>query len=105
MHGSADIFETDNELTLVLEMPGVRKSDVSVDLAENRLNIEGKIDFSKYAELDPIYTEYNIGHYKRSFELSNRVDQTGISAEMEEGVLTILLPKAEEAQPKKIEIS
>ncbi len=101
----ADIFETENDLTVVLEMPGVAKEQVSVDLADNRLTIEGKIDFSKYMDLEPVYTEYNIGHYRRSFELSNQVDQDKISAEMNDGVLTLLLPKAETIKPRKIEIS
>ena len=55
--------------------------------------------------LQPVYTEYNIGHYRRSFTLSNKVDQNRIGAEMKDGVLTITLPKAEEAKPRRISVN
>ena len=68
------------------------------------LTIEGQLDFSKYESMQPVYTEYNIGHYRRSFSLSNRVDQGRISAEMKDGVLSLMLPKAEEAKPRRITV-
>jgi HSP20 family molecular chaperone IbpA len=55
--------------------------------------------------MQPLYTEYNIGNYRRSFSLSNKIDQGKIGAEMKDGVLTITLPKAEEAKPRRISIS
>src|ERR671925_854078 len=102
---TADIFETDRALTVVLEMPGVSKDNVEVNVDDGILKIDGKIDFSKYEGLRPVYTEYNIGHYTRSFQLSSAIDQTKISAEMKDGVLTLVLPKAEQAQPRRIAVS
>lgn len=102
---TADIFETDNALTVVLEMPGVDKGNVDIHVEAGVLTIEGRLDFSKYEGMQPVYTEYNIGHYRRSFSLSNKIDQSKISAEMKDGVLTINLPKAEEAKPRRISIS
>jgi HSP20 family protein len=102
---TADIFETDRALTVVLEMPGATKENVDVNVDDDILKVDGKIDFSNYEGLRPVYTEYNIGHYTRSFRLSSAIDQTKIRAEMKDGVLTVLLPKSEQAQPRRIAVS
>lgn len=99
-----DIYETEDALTVVVEMPGVQKESLDVGIEDDVLQIEGRIDFSNYAEMQPVYTEYNIGHYSRRFSLSSRIDQNKISAEMKDGVLTLTLPKAEEAKPRRIKI-
>ena len=99
-----DIFESDDVLTIVMEMPGVGREDVDVNVENGVLRVEGRLDFSKYEGMQPVYTEYNIGHYRRSFSLSSKVDQDRISAQMQDGVLTLLLPKAEEAKPRRISV-
>ena len=101
---ATDIFETDQALTVVLEMPGVDKESVSASVENDILTIEGRIDFSKYEGLQPVYTEYNIGNYRRGFSLSNKIDQGKIRAEMADGVLKLVLPKAEEAKPRRISV-
>jgi HSP20 family protein len=100
-----DIFETPEALTVVLEMPGVDRNSIEASVQNDVVTIEGRIDFSKYEGMQPVYTEYNVGHYARSFEISNKVDQSKISAQMKDGVVTIVLPKAEQAKSRKIEIS
>lgn len=100
-----DIYETDDALTVVMEMPGVRKDDIDIKIEKDVLDVEGQIDFSKYAEMRPLYTEYNVGHFVRKFSLSSKIDQEKISAEMADGVLTLRLPKAEEAKPRQIKIN
>jgi len=100
-----DIFETDQALTVVLEMPGVVKENVDVGVESDILTIEGRIDYSKYEGLQPVYTEYNIGHYARSFQISSKIDQSEISAELKDGVMTLVLQKAEKAKPRKIKVS
>jgi HSP20 family protein len=100
-----DIFETSEALTLVLEMPGVDKGSVEVRVENDVLNIDGHVDFSKYDGLQPLYTEYNVGHYARSFRLSSKIEQEGISAELKDGVMTLVLPKAEKAKARKIKVS
>jgi len=102
---NTDIFEDEGSLTLVMEMPGVLKDNVDITIEKNVLDVEGKIDFSKYEDLEPVYTEYNVGHYKRSFSLSSKIDQSKISADMNDGLLTLVLPKAEEAKPRTINIA
>lgn len=99
---AADIFETDEALTVVLEMPGVEKKNVNIALEQDVLRVEGQIDFSNYQGMDPVYTEYNVGHYTRGFTLSNKIDRDKISAQLDNGVLTLTLPKAKDALPRRI---
>ena len=97
----ADIFETDQALKVVVEMPGVAKENVDVGVDNDVLTITGRIDLSKYEGLQPVYTEYNIGNYSRSFQISGKVDQDGIKAELKDGVMTIVLPKSEKAKARQ----
>ena len=101
----ADIFETDQALTVILEMPGVSKDSVDVNVETDVLTIEGRVDFSNYDGLQPLYTEYNVGNYARSFQLSSKLEQDRISAELKDGVMMLVLPKAEKAKPRKINVS
>jgi HSP20 family protein len=100
----ADIHETDDALTVVMEVPGVERKDVNVALENDVLRVDGQVDYAKYEGLEPVYTEYNVGHYTRSFTLSRKIDQERISAQLDDGVLTLTLPKAKEAQPRRIAI-
>jgi HSP20 family molecular chaperone IbpA len=103
---TTDIYEADQALTLVMEMPGVDKGDLDISIEDDVLSVFGRIDFSKYEKLQPVYTEYNIGHYRRRFSLSpSRVDRDKIRAEIRDGVLTLTLPKAEQAKPRKIAVA
>jgi HSP20 family protein len=101
---AADIFEGENDLTVILEMPGVEKNNVDIHVEDGVLNVEGRLDLTKYQGLQPPYTEYNIGYYSRSFRLSSKIDQSKIAAEMKDGVLSLKLPKVEEAKPRTIQI-
>jgi HSP20 family molecular chaperone IbpA len=85
----ADIYETDEALSVVMEMPGVEKGRLNVGIENDVLRIDGQIDFSKYQDMEPVYAEYNVGHYARTFTLSSKIDQEKISAQLEDGVLTI----------------
>jgi HSP20 family protein len=101
---STDIYEGEEALTMVMEMPGVEREDVNVQLENDVLRVEGRIDFSKYEGLEPVYAEYNVGHFTRAFTLSNKIDQEGISAELADGVLTLTLKKSKAALPRRIDI-
>lgn len=100
-----DIYETEEGLTVLMEMPGVDKANVEIDVKDGVLTVQGRLDFTKYEELKPVYTEYNIGNYRRSFSISNKINQERISAEMNDGVLRLTLPKAEEAKPRRIAVA
>jgi HSP20 family protein len=99
-----DVYETEDALAVVMEMPGVDRKDVEVELKDDVLRVEGRIDFSKYEGMEPVYTEYNVGHWTRSFALSDKVDRERIAAQLEDGVLTLTLPKTAEARPHRIAI-
>ena len=101
----ADIYETDDALTLSLEVPGVEKKNLNIRLENDVLKIDAQIDFAKYEGYEPVYTEYNVGHFQRAFTLSSKIDQDKITAELNDGVLTLTLKKSEEATPRRISLS
>ena len=99
-----DVYETEDALTVVMEMPGVAREAVEIELKDDVLRVQARIDPSKYEGMEPVYTEYNVGHWTRSFALSDRVDREQIGAQLEDGVLTLTLPKAAETRPRRIEV-
>ena len=100
-----DIHESADALTIDMDMPGVSKENVDIRVEKDVLTVTGNIDSSAYEDLTPIYTEYNVGNYTRSFTLSSKIDQGAISARMEDGVLKLQLPKVKEAGARKIDIN
>jgi HSP20 family protein len=99
-----DIVENKESLILMMDLPGVKKEDVRVKLENNVLEVEGRIDYSPYEKLNPVYTEYNIGHYARRFTVSNTLDTSNIEAVLKDGVLSLTLLKAPEAKPREIPV-
>ena len=100
-----DIIETEKSLVVTMDVPGVKKENINVKLEDNVLEVDGQIDHSHYNDLNPVYTEYNVGHFTRKFTVSNQVDTGNIDANLSDGVLTLTLPKAPEAQPRQIKVS
>jgi HSP20 family protein len=101
---STDIYETDDSLKVVMEVPGVDRKNIDIKLENDELRIDARIDFANYEGMEPVYTEYNIGHFARNFSLSQSIDQKNIGASLHDGVLTITLKKVERAMPRRIEI-
>ena len=101
---SVDIFETDRELTLLADLPGVTAENLTIDLRENTLTLTGEVDPFERADEKDLLIEYEIGKYYRQFSLSNVIDQSKIDANLTNGVLRLTLPKVEEAKPRKIEV-
>jgi HSP20 family protein len=97
-----DIYETVDGLVVKADLPGVAKEGLDVRVENNLLTIRGKATHAALG--DPVYREYELVNFFRQFELNERVDQTKILAELKHGVLTLNLPKAEEAKPRKIEV-
>ena len=102
---NTDIFETEEALVVVMEIPGVDKNAVEVRLENDTLRVEGRVDYGNYEGLEPLYAEYNVGHFARGFSLSNKIDQGEISAQLADGVLTLTLKKTKEATPRRIDIN
>jgi HSP20 family protein len=97
-----DIYETAEGLVVKADLPGVAKDNLDVRVENNLLTIRGKS--AHVAPGEPIYREYELVNFFRQFELNERVDQAKISADLKHGVLTLQLPKAEEAKPRKIDV-
>ena len=101
---AVDIYESEEALTLVADMPGVSKESLTIDLKENTLTIKGGVQPTQ-ALGKVLYKEYEEGDYYRQFTLSELIDQGGITAGLKDGVLTLNLPKVKPAQPRRIEIT
>jgi len=100
----ADVYETEGAIFVVAEMPGVSEGDVDITLEKNVLILTGTARDTTARGYSVVYREYQEGDYERRFALSNSVDREGIEATMTQGVLTLKLPKAKEAVPRKIAV-
>ena len=100
-----DIFETDQALTLLADIPGVKPENLDIDLRDNTLTLSGGVDNPAASGEEALLSEYEIGKYVRQFTLSEMIDQTKIDAQLTDGVLRLTLPKVEKATPKKIEVN
>jgi len=98
-----DILETDTELLLFADVPGVRPEDLDVRYEHGELTIHGKVQ-PRHEDADYIWSEYEVGDWYRAFTLSEEIDASKISAELKNGVLTLHMPKVAEAQPKRIQV-
>lgn len=98
-----DIVETDEELTLYGDLPGVTKDNLEIRFENDELTIEGKVA-SRHTEHEYVYGEYGIGDFQRSFTISETIDSEKIAAELRNGVLTLHLPKVETARPRRIAV-
>jgi HSP20 family molecular chaperone IbpA len=100
-----DIFETEREISLLADMPGVASDDVNVDLREGVLTLSGDVKPWEGAEESDVLVEFEIGKYYRQFTLSEVIDQDKIEAKLEDGVLRLNLPKTEKALPRRITVN
>ena len=101
---AVDILENVNDITILADMPGVECKNVDIDLRDNRLTIIGRVEPIEKENEVSLYKEFNWGDYFRQFTLSNVIDQAKITAKMDQGVLKLVLPKAEKAKPQKIKV-
>jgi HSP20 family molecular chaperone IbpA len=101
---TVDIFETDTEITLLADMPGVKAENLDINLNKDILTLSGEVEAPEDENEMSILREYFTGRYFREFTLSDIIDQSNINAELKDGVLRLRLPKAEKAAPRKISV-
>ncbi|MGA3083622.1 MAG: Hsp20/alpha crystallin family protein [Thermodesulfobacteriota bacterium] len=102
---AVDIFETEEALTMMAEMPGVTQEGLHIDLKDNQISILGEVAELSSPQERILLKEFETGRFYRQFNLSDVIDQNKISAHLRNGVLKLVLPKIEKAKPRKIEVS
>lgn len=100
----ADIYETDEDVFVIADMPGVDGNSIDITLEKNILTIVGTTNLKKPEGYSLVFAEYEVGDYERSFRLTDQIDRDGIEAVHKDGVLRLVLPKAERAKVRKINI-
>ena len=101
---NVDIFETDKEIIMLADIPGVKAPDLTIDLRDDTLTFTGEVKPLNRPEEEDILIEYQIGSYYRQFTLAEVIDQSKIDAALNDGVLRLTLPKLEKAMPRQITI-
>ncbi|MGA6924600.1 MAG: Hsp20/alpha crystallin family protein [Desulfosarcina sp.] len=101
---SVDIFETEQAITLQVDMPGVKSEHLNVDLRDDILTLTGDVIVDSPPPGEKIYVEYETGRYYRQFSLSEVIAQDKIDAKLNDGVLHLTLPKVEKATPRRITV-
>jgi HSP20 family protein len=102
---SVDIFETEKELVLTAEVPGIDEKDIEIKIEENTLSLKGERKFEKETKEENYHRiERSYGSFYRAFTLPNSIDPEKIRATHENGVLKITMPKRDELQPRKVKI-
>ena len=101
---AVDIFENDNSITVLADMPGVKAQDLKIDLRESVLTLTGRVTSVESANEVDVLREYQTGTYFRQFTLSETIEQAKIDAKLTDGVLRLELPKVERARPRQIAV-
>jgi len=101
---AVDIFESDDSISLLADMPGVKAQDLKIDLRESVLTLSGRVATDESAAESPVLRESAPGTYFRQFTLSEHIDQAKIDAQLTDGVLRLELPKQERAKPRQITV-
>jgi HSP20 family protein len=101
---AVDIFENDNSITVLADMPGVKAQDLQIDLRESVLTLTARVSMPESPHESDVLREYRWGTFFRQFTLSETINQTGIDAKLTDGVLRLELPKVEKAKPRQITV-
>ena len=99
-----DVYEDENGITLLADLPGVSREGLGVHVEGDTLTIEGSANVAGPQDLELVYGEARVPAYRREFTLSRELDASRIEAQLKDGVLRLVIPKAEEARPRRIEV-
>jgi HSP20 family protein len=99
-----DIMEGKDELLLVADMPGARADSIDIQFEDGNLTIQARVEPRHHEKGNLLLNEYGVGNFYRTFRVSEEIDPAKIHAEYTDGVLTVHLPRAEAAKPRKIEV-
>lgn len=99
-----DIIENGDGITVRADLPGVSRENLSIGVDGDTLTVEATVSLGEPSNVQPVYAEVRNAHYKRSFVLSRDLDTEKINASIRNGVLTLQVPKREQAKPRRIEI-
>ena len=99
-----DISEDAEGITLIADMPGVNSDRLDVHVDNDTLLIEGQAKIDMPEGMEPLYADVHATHYRRSFALSSELDTNDIEASLNNGVLSVRIPKRAEVKPRKIEV-
>ena len=100
----SDIYEVDDQIVIVADVPGASEDSIEVNLEKNILTINAFVDPMEFEGYSPTFAEYEVGDYQRSFRLSDEIDRNKIKATVRDGVLRLFLHKAKEARARKISV-
>ena len=100
-----DLYQNNDNIVAVVELPGMRKEEIEISLQDGTLSISGERKEERSNENGATRTERSTGKFRRSITLPTRVDANKVNATYKDGILTVTLPKAEEAKPKQIQIN
>ena len=102
---AVDIYETEHELFLTAELPGIEDNDIEIKIEDNTLTLKGERKFEKETKKENYHrVERSYGSFYRSFSIPAYIDQDKIKAEHEQGILKVSLPKKHDLKPRKIEV-
>jgi HSP20 family protein len=102
---AVDVYEDESGITVKADLPGVSKEDLSIRVEGETLTVEGRVRLGETQQLGEVYAEVRHAQFKRSFVLSRDLDTPKIGAALKNGVLTLTVPKIEQAKPRRIPVS
>ncbi len=101
---AVDIVEDGEAIIVTADLPGITREELSIGVEGDTLTVEGRVSLGESGGMQSVYAEVRVPRYKRSFVLGRDLDTENISAHLQHGVLTLRVPKREQARPRRVEV-